>query len=130
MNGLIILPQWLITTPYEIPKKFWGVRVVDDRIVDVATNAALREKYPDDSVWEAPATVLVPRRSSIRICDRSNAGVLVSLNAGCLTATISKRIERSLARRLDPCLCAVREADLSWVSEVVPFKSPRPLPLI
>jgi cytosine/adenosine deaminase-related metal-dependent hydrolase len=60
MNGLIILPQWLITTPHETPKKFWGVRVVDDQIVDVASNADLREKYPADSVWEAPNEVLSP----------------------------------------------------------------------
>lgn len=60
MNGLIILPQWLITTPHEAPKKFWGVRVVNDRIVDVASNAALREKYSADEVWDAPNDVLSP----------------------------------------------------------------------
>jgi cytosine/adenosine deaminase-related metal-dependent hydrolase len=60
MNGLIILPQWLITTPHEEPKKFWGVRVMDDRIVDVAPNADLREKYPADDFWDAPNDVLSP----------------------------------------------------------------------
>ncbi len=60
MNGLIILPQWLITTPHEAPRKAWGVRVVGDQIVDVATNADLQGKYPDDDVWEAPNDVLSP----------------------------------------------------------------------
>lgn len=60
MNGLIILPQWLITTPHEVPKKSWGIRVIGDQIVDIAANADLQDKYPDDEVWEAPNNVLSP----------------------------------------------------------------------
>lgn len=60
MNGLIILPLWLITTPHEAPKKSWGVRVIGDQIVDIATNADLQEKYPNDEIWEAPNDVLSP----------------------------------------------------------------------
>jgi len=60
MPGFLILPQWLITTPHKPPKKGWGVRVVVDQIVDVAANADLREKYPEDDVWEAPNEVLAP----------------------------------------------------------------------
>ena len=33
---------------------------MDDQIADVAPNADLREKYPDDEVWEAPNEVLSP----------------------------------------------------------------------
>ena len=60
MSEMLILPQWLITSPKEAPKKNWGVRVVDDQIADVAPNAELREKYPSDPIWEAPNDVLSP----------------------------------------------------------------------
>ena len=60
MSPMIILPEWLITTPRETPKKGWGARVVENQITDVAPNAALREKYPTDDVWDAPDEVLSP----------------------------------------------------------------------
>jgi len=60
MSEMLILPQWLITSPKEAPKQDWGIRVVKDRIADVAPNAVLREKYPDDTIWEAPGEVLAP----------------------------------------------------------------------
>jgi cytosine/adenosine deaminase-related metal-dependent hydrolase len=60
MSEMLILPQWLITSPKEAPKKNWGVRVVDDQIADVAPNAELLEKYPGDPIWEAPNEVLSP----------------------------------------------------------------------
>jgi len=60
MLEMLILPQWLITSPQEAPKKDWGVRVVADKITDVAPNAQLRSKYPSDPVWEAPGQVLAP----------------------------------------------------------------------
>ena len=60
MSELLILPQWLITSPKEAPKKDWGIRVVADKITDVAPNAELREKYPSDPIWEAPGEVLAP----------------------------------------------------------------------
>jgi cytosine/adenosine deaminase-related metal-dependent hydrolase len=60
MSALLILPQWLITTPHERPKKGWGVRVVGDQITDVAPHADLQEKYPADQVWAAPNEVLSP----------------------------------------------------------------------
>jgi cytosine/adenosine deaminase-related metal-dependent hydrolase len=60
MSVLLILPQWLITTPHNAPKKNWGVRVVGDQITEVASNADLRKKYPLDEVWEAPNEVLSP----------------------------------------------------------------------
>jgi cytosine/adenosine deaminase-related metal-dependent hydrolase len=60
MPGLLILPQWLITTPHEPPKKGWGVRVLGDRIDVVAPNTLLRNKYAVDEIWEAPSDVLSP----------------------------------------------------------------------
>ena len=60
MSEMLILPQWLITSPKEAPKKNWGVRVVEDQIADVAPNAKLREKYTTDTIWEAPNEVLAP----------------------------------------------------------------------
>lgn len=60
MSELLILPQWLITSPNEEVKKNWGVRVIDDLITDVASNEDLREKYPNAEVWEAPNDVLSP----------------------------------------------------------------------
>ncbi|MDK2979989.1 MAG: 5-methylthioadenosine/S-adenosylhomocysteine deaminase [Chloroflexota bacterium] len=60
MSELLILPEWLITSPKEAPKKDWGVRIVADQITDVAPNAELREKYPSAPVQEAPSQVLAP----------------------------------------------------------------------
>ena len=60
MSGLIILPDWLITTPQEPPRRNCGLRIMADRIDKVAENEVLKEKYPKDRVWEAPGQVLAP----------------------------------------------------------------------
>lgn len=60
MTNTIILPKWLITSPNEPPKENWGVRVIADTINDIAPNAVLREKYPEDLFWEAESEVLTP----------------------------------------------------------------------
>lgn len=60
MVSTIILPDWLIHNAKEAPLQGWGVRIVGDRIGDVAPNAELREKYPDDDVWQATGQVLAP----------------------------------------------------------------------
>jgi len=60
MANLIVLPEWLITSPLHAPRKGWGIRVEADRVSDVATHADLRQRYPDDEVWEAPGQVLAP----------------------------------------------------------------------
>ncbi len=57
---MLILPDWLITTPREAPKRNWGVRIVGDVIDDVAPNADLRARYPEDDVHDAAGTVLAP----------------------------------------------------------------------
>ena len=60
MSEMLILPQWLITSPKEAPKKGWGVRVVADKITDIAPNAELRRQYSSAQIWEAPGEVLAP----------------------------------------------------------------------
>lgn len=57
---MIILPQYLITTPTETPKRNWGARIVSDKITAVAPNADLRTQYPNDDIIEAPDCVLAP----------------------------------------------------------------------
>ncbi len=60
MTHTIILPDWLITSATEAPREGWGVRVVADRVADVAPHADLRQQYPDDSLWDAAGQVLSP----------------------------------------------------------------------
>lgn len=56
----LILADWLIRSATEEPRQTWGVRVVGDRIEDVAPHATLREKYPEDGVHDAAGHVLAP----------------------------------------------------------------------
>lgn len=60
MTRQIILPTWLITSPLEPPRENWGLRIVDDKVDDVASNEDLRQRYPQDRFWEAPGQVLAP----------------------------------------------------------------------
>lgn len=57
---MLILPGWLIRSPLEIPLQDWGVRVSERDIVDVSPNQVLRERYPQDEVWDAPGSILAP----------------------------------------------------------------------
>jgi 5-methylthioadenosine/S-adenosylhomocysteine deaminase len=57
---MIVLPAWLIQSPLQPPRSNWGLRVVDSRIVDVAPNTELSQRYPHDEVWDAPGQVLAP----------------------------------------------------------------------
>ncbi len=59
-SGLIIFPQWLVTSPLDTPKADFGMRVVEDKIVEIAPASNLREKYPLDEHWERPGKVLMP----------------------------------------------------------------------
>jgi cytosine/adenosine deaminase-related metal-dependent hydrolase len=56
----LILPSYLITSAHEVPKKEWGVRVMDNRITDVGPNINLEAKYPDDLLIDATDHVLAP----------------------------------------------------------------------
>jgi cytosine/adenosine deaminase-related metal-dependent hydrolase len=58
--GTIILPDWIITTPLEPPKAGWGIRILDDLIADIAPNQELRQRYPNDVVWNANEHILAP----------------------------------------------------------------------
>jgi 5-methylthioadenosine/S-adenosylhomocysteine deaminase len=60
MAGLLILPDWLISTARETPRRNWGVRIVGNAIGDVAASAELIARYPRDERWEAPGQVLAP----------------------------------------------------------------------
>lgn len=60
MNGMILLPDWLITSGLEPPRKTWGVRVLDDKIADFGPNLSLLAKYPEDEVWDASGEILSP----------------------------------------------------------------------
>ena len=57
---MLILPSWLITSPKEKPLSGWGVRIQGSQISAVAANAELRQRFPDDEVWEAPGQILAP----------------------------------------------------------------------
>lgn len=57
---MLILPEFLIAEPGKPPRRGWGVRLVDDVIDAVAPHSALLERFPDDSVWEAPEQALSP----------------------------------------------------------------------
>jgi 5-methylthioadenosine/S-adenosylhomocysteine deaminase len=60
VDQCLILPDWLITNATEAPRQAWGVRVVADRIADVAPHGELRTRYPTDEVWEASHQALSP----------------------------------------------------------------------
>ena len=57
---MLILPSHLITTPRQLPKPDWGVRVLGGRIDAVGPNADLRAQFPDDDVIDASGHVLAP----------------------------------------------------------------------
>lgn len=60
MINTLILPQYLIITPSEKPRRDWGVRVVDSQIDAIGPNVDLLEQYPEDNILEAPNHVLAP----------------------------------------------------------------------
>lgn len=57
---MLILPSWLITSAREKPLAGWGVRIVGSEISAVAPNETLRERYPDEEIWDATGQVLAP----------------------------------------------------------------------
>jgi cytosine/adenosine deaminase-related metal-dependent hydrolase len=59
-SGTLILPEWLISNTQSTPNFQWGVRVVGDRVTEVAPNQDLLISYPNDRVWHAPNQVLAP----------------------------------------------------------------------
>lgn len=59
-KGLLIFPQWLVTSALESPKENFGVRVLGDTIDAVALQKELRTQFPDDEILEKPGQVLLP----------------------------------------------------------------------
>ena len=57
---MLILPSWLITSPKEKPLADWGVLIVGQQIMTVAPNKTLRERYPNEEIWDAFGQVLAP----------------------------------------------------------------------
>ncbi|NQS91443.1 MAG: amidohydrolase family protein [Chloroflexi bacterium] len=57
---MIILPEWLITTPKSPPKYQWGIRVEGDLITDIEENSVLVKKYPGDERILADGQILAP----------------------------------------------------------------------
>jgi 5-methylthioadenosine/S-adenosylhomocysteine deaminase len=60
VTGLLILPEWLIVSAKELPRRGWGVRVVGDTISAVGSNDELTKKFPDDQILRADGQVLSP----------------------------------------------------------------------
>ena len=60
VTGLLILPEWLIVSALQPPKRGWGVRIVADRIAEVGPNEILVENYPHDEVLRAEEQALSP----------------------------------------------------------------------
>lgn len=60
MTGIVILPDWLITTPEQPPKHGWGIYMEGSVISEVAPKNTLLQKYPQDEIWEAEDQVLSP----------------------------------------------------------------------
>ena len=57
---MIILPSWLITSAKDKPLQNWGVRIVNNKIDDVAPNAILIERYPTEEKWDANDQIVAP----------------------------------------------------------------------
>ncbi|KAA3660683.1 MAG: amidohydrolase [Chloroflexi bacterium] len=60
MSGILILGDWLITTPHVSPKRNWGVRIVGDKVDAIGTHQQLKETYPEDSIHDASGHVIAP----------------------------------------------------------------------
>lgn len=59
-NGILVLPEWLVTNVLEPPKKYWGIRVFGNRIHRVAPIQELREEFPNDKMINATGQALTP----------------------------------------------------------------------
>ncbi len=60
MDTTLILPEWLIISPLQLPKHRFGVCVRDNCILEVAANEELQRKYPEADVIHAAGSVCAP----------------------------------------------------------------------
>jgi 5-methylthioadenosine/S-adenosylhomocysteine deaminase len=58
--GLLVLPEWMIVSAKEPPRRGWGVRVLAESVADVGPNEKLKINYPHDQVLRADGQVLSP----------------------------------------------------------------------
>ncbi|HJM29171.1 MAG: amidohydrolase family protein [Acidimicrobiales bacterium] len=56
----IINADWLITSAEQLPRQSSGVRVMGNKVVDVASNKELQKNYPEDDVIDASENILLP----------------------------------------------------------------------
>ncbi len=59
-KGLLIFPQWLVTSALESPQEDYGIRILGDVIDAVAPQIELRAQFPHDHILEKPEQVLMP----------------------------------------------------------------------
>jgi cytosine/adenosine deaminase-related metal-dependent hydrolase len=57
---VIVCPSWLVTGGDTPPRRDWGVRIVAGAVAEVASNAELRARHPDEEVVDATGHVLLP----------------------------------------------------------------------
>jgi cytosine/adenosine deaminase-related metal-dependent hydrolase len=58
--SLLILPDWLVTTPTELPREGWGLRVLDGKVDSVGPHRELVARHPTDEVFAASGKVVMP----------------------------------------------------------------------
>ncbi|MGI9622881.1 MAG: amidohydrolase family protein [Acidimicrobiales bacterium] len=56
----LVLPDWLVTSADVAPRQNWGLRVVDEIVVEVAPNSQLKAAHPGDDVVDAAGQVALP----------------------------------------------------------------------
>jgi cytosine/adenosine deaminase-related metal-dependent hydrolase len=59
-KGLLVFPQWLVTSALEDPKENYGIRILGETIDAVAPQKDLRKRFPDDEILNKPGQVLMP----------------------------------------------------------------------
>ena len=60
MSELLILPDWLIESAEQAPRRNWGARICDDRVEEIGPNETLRTRYPQAACIRAEGQVLSP----------------------------------------------------------------------
>jgi 5-methylthioadenosine/S-adenosylhomocysteine deaminase len=58
--GLLILPEWMIVSTNEAPRRGWGARILAEVVTDIGPNSELLRNYPSDPILRAEGQVLSP----------------------------------------------------------------------
>jgi cytosine/adenosine deaminase-related metal-dependent hydrolase len=56
----LIIPEWLVTSTDDAPRREWALRVIGDRIDAVGPVAELRSNHPEDDVRDAAGHIVMP----------------------------------------------------------------------